>query len=400
MEIRILKPEENLQYGLLSSVCFAMSPDDDYESKLKEPEKHSEGYENKLGGFDEKGNIIAGLHIIPYSMQFDGHSVKMGGIQSVVTAPEARAGGVMGKVFTECLRIMKERGQIFSVLYPFSCAYYRKFGYEIAYRHPNVEIGIEPFSQNFPFPQDSVRFWKKGDSTADMQTIYKEFQKSRNYAIDRDNASWEKIIKDEKDPYINKRYSYIHYDKQQKPDSYLRMRVETLGSFHINELAWATKEGLYDMLGFIGGLRPQYNSMHWCVPMELDLQSLIPEARDVTFTNPQPVMTRIVDLPAVLKLLRPPAFGSGSVVIDVTDKSLPENSGKYAIFWENGKLSVERNAKQEPDMLTSIEAMAQMVTGYASPDTAEYRRDTTIHSKQEALALLFPKKKLYMWERF
>ena len=401
MQIRMIKPEENVARNLLGDICFAGKAGDDYEEHLKNPLEHSEGYEQCLGGFDKDGNIVAALNMVPFEMNFDGHIVKMCGIEGVVTAPEARGTGVMGKVYEECLRIMKEQGYIFSILIPFSFVYYRKFGYEHAYELRGAKVPIESF-RNYPFPKDSVRFWKKGDSTDDLKAIYDEFIKGRNYAINRNDKSWEEILKDA-DPYTKRRYTYIHYDSEGKADCYLifnakRVESDHRSQLHISELAWTTREGLFDMFGFIGGLSPQFGTVFWDVPDDVDLGSMFPECRDVKTELRPIIMTRIVNLPEALKRMRVPAGQNGKVVLEVSDKSMPCNSGKYTITWENGKLTIGK-AEAAPDMTTSIETLVQLMVGYLTAEMAIYRKDTTIHGNQEALAALFPKKKLYIWER-
>ena len=401
MDVRIVTPEECLEYYLLCDVCFFSTAEEGYADWHKDMEKHTKGYENTLGGFDDQNNLIAGLGMIPYRMNFDGQVVDMCGIQAVVTAPEARASGVMTKVLDECLRIMKEKGQIFSVLYPFSYGYYRKFGYEVAYRLRKMEVPIDVFC-NYPYPKDSVRFWKKGDDIEDIKAVYDAFKKRYNYAIDRDDENWKTLTKH--DPYTTKRYTYIHYDSQGNPDAYLIFRVSDRMPDHptymyIDELAWTSKDGLFAMFGFIGGLRPQADKVFWDVPEGMDLFSWFPEAREATLNIHPTAMTRIVDLPKVLEKLRPPSMSKDRVVIDVMDKSMPCNTGRYAIAWENNTLSVEKT-DQDPDMVTTIEAMAQMVIGYLNSDEAAYRQDTTIYSQHEALLSLFPKKNLYLWEKF
>ena len=401
MDIRIATPKEHLTYNLLGDVCFFGTVDEGYRDWYNDLEKHGKGHENVLAGIDDQGKLIAGLRMINYRMHFDGQFVDMCGIQGVVTAPEARASGVMTKVLDKCLHMMKEKGQIFSVLFPFSYGYYRKFGYEIAYQLRKAEIPIGVFCK-YPFPKDAIRFWNKGDDIADIKAVYDVFKKNYNYAIDRDDENWKALTKD--DALVTKRYTYIHYDVNNKPDAYIMFKaddrkLDNTQVLSIDELAWTNKDGLLAMFGFIGGLRPQADKVHWDVPEGVDLFSMFPEATDVILNVRPSVMTRIVDLPKVLARLRAPSQGSGKVVIDVVDKSLPCNTGKYALSWENGVLSVEKT-EQSPDMSTTIEAMVQMVLGYATPDIAAHCKDTTIHSQQNALMDLFPKKNLYLWEKF
>jgi len=398
----MLKPEEYLPYNLLSDVCFAGKAPEDYQEQLKNPLEHSKGYENCMGGFDEDGNLIAALKMLPYEMNFDGNIVKMCGIASVVTAPEARGTGVMSKVYEQCLIKMKEIGYVFSILFPFSYAYYRKFGYELAYELRSTKVPIECF-RKYPYPKDSVKFWKKGDSIEDLKSVYNIFKQGRNYAINRSDESWGKILEDA-DPYINLQYTYIHYDNKGKADAYLTFKskrpdIHDRNHMHISEFVWATKEGMLNMFGFIGGLSPQFGAIHWNVPMDIDLGSMFAEGWDVETKAHTSFMTRIVDLPLALSMVRVPVTSSGNVVLDVVDKSMPCNNGKYAVSWQNGKLTVEKT-EAAPDISISIEALVQMLVGYATPQTAKYRIDTTVHGNMTDIEALFSKKTLYMWETF
>jgi len=110
-------------------------------------------------------------------------------------------------------------------------------------------------------------------------------------------------------------------------------------------------------------------------------------------------MTRIIDLPLALSMMQVPITASGKVVLDVVDKSMTCNSGKYAVSWYDGKLTVEKT-EASPDISTSIETLVQMLVGYTTPQTAKYRLDTTIHGNMAEIEVLFPKKNLYMWETF
>jgi len=302
--------------------------------------------------------------------------------------------------------MMKEEGYLFSTLYPFSYAYYRKFGYELAYTRRINTVPMDCF-RKYPFPKDTiVKPWKKGDDLRDIKAVYDKFRENRNYAILRNDKSWEKVL-EKADPHKNLFHTYIHYDSTGKPDSYVMFKAVNIDLEHgsrqinISEFAWTSKAGLYAMFGFIGGLSPSFNEIKWDVPYDLDLGSMFPEAYDVSVNNKSSIMTRIIDVLATLKLLKAPTMQSGKVIIEVVDKSMPCNDGTYIISWENGKLNAEKSsANDTPDISTTIEALAQLVIGYASPDMVAYRQDTTIHSNYEALNALFVKKNLYLWEAF
>ena len=401
MDIKILTQKEEIAHRLLHHLCFAAPVDKDYKKWLDDPAKYSKDPETRLGAFDDSGNLLAALQMIPYSMYFDGNPVKMCGIGSVVSAPEARGSGIVNELMSRALSTMRDENYMFSLLHPFSYDYYRKFGYELGFTPNKAEIPIESFCK-YPFPKNCVRFWDKSQGLSDIKYVYDIFKKGRNYAIDRDDKSWEEMMKD--DPYITKKYTYIHYDSQGVPDSYLIFRAgerpsRTRTEVNVNELAWSTKAGLLSMFGFIGGLRPQYYKVIWVAPADLDFASLFPEALTISVKLSPSIMTRIINLPAALRGLRAPALFNGKVVLDIEDKSLPCNTGRYAISWENGKISVDETG-HPPDMATTIEAMAQLVSGYQSPDMAVYRKDTAIYSRHEALLAIFPRKSLFLGDKF
>jgi len=68
-----------------------------------------------------------------FEMFFYGKSVPMGGIASVATLPEYRHCHCASNMLIKALEIMKERGQIFSALTPFSFPFYRKYSWELGF---------------------------------------------------------------------------------------------------------------------------------------------------------------------------------------------------------------------------------------------------------------------------
>jgi len=78
------------------------------------------------------GKIISALLIIPAEILINGFKVKMGGIGGVCTLPDYRRRGYAGELLRYTVKEMRRSGFITSILYPFSFAYYRKFGWELA----------------------------------------------------------------------------------------------------------------------------------------------------------------------------------------------------------------------------------------------------------------------------
>jgi len=394
MQIRKMTLEENAKYRLLGYESFLLQADDDYTTWSAE--KFAESTENyiKLGAFDDSGELLGGLYVLPYEMQFDNKTVRMAGIQGVLVAPEARDKKIADKLMRETLRIIRQEGFVFSALYPFSYAYYRRFGYEVAHEKHMAKIPLEDIP--FPFPQGKIKFWKKDDDPADIREIYSKFAQNYNLAIVRNDEDWTDIL--DGDPYLDRKYTYIHYDTKNSPTAYLRFETvegEDSKELLVMELAYIDKFGLIAMLGFVARLRSQFGYMNWDMPSDVDLYSILPEAWNLSITTEPSIMLRIVDVKAALENMHP--HGDGAVIVEVADEILSENTGKYSVSWENGKTAVRRTGKKA-DISTSIEGLAQLIIGYTDPST--YHPDTVIHNHTPHLTQLFHKKNRYIWEKF
>ena len=399
MEIRKLKPEENIQRVLTNSICFVhTTPPADRLSWLEKPEEHTYGYENAWGAFDETGRLLSSMLVIPAQIMINNQPTKAGLIGGVTTLPEARNSRCVRKIFDKIMPLMKEEGVVYSLLYPFSFHFYRKFGYEHAYIRPRA---IFPTSQlsRYPYP-DEIKVHDKGGPWADFAKVYEAFAKDKNLAVVRGEKEWQSIL--DRDPHKNRDFTYIHYNKASEPTSYILYKYEPKEDggcrMNIRELAWVDKHGLEAMLGFVHGLRSEYAEVSWPIPEGLDVLGVVEDPWDVKITQDTIIMNRIVNVPAALSLTKAPP-GKGSAAIQVTDAYIESNTGVYNISWENGNLSVEKTSIK-PDMETDVETLVQLTTGYLTPAQALYRKNNVIHSKPEELAALFPRQNLYLMEGF
>src|SRR5262245_48464917 len=64
------------------------------------------------------GVAAAAIVIIPFQLWMCGARFSMGGIAGVAVSPEARRAGLAKALMTYALRVMRERGDVLSMLYP------------------------------------------------------------------------------------------------------------------------------------------------------------------------------------------------------------------------------------------------------------------------------------------
>jgi len=399
MEIRKLKPEEKVHCDLMASVCFVRGiPPEDRYAWLERPEEHTKDYDICWGAFDDEGRLLSSMLVIPAELRINNHHVKAGIIGNVITLPEVRNARCVRKIFEVTMEEMKNDGIVYSLLYPFSFTFYRKFGYERAYSRPRATFPISELAR-FPYP-DGMRVHDKGGPWADFALVYDAFAKDKNLAVVRGEKEWTRILN--RDPHKNREFSYIHYNELGKPDGYVLYKSEVKDAsamrMRISELTWTCKAGLEAMLGFIHGLRSEYSEVSCFFPTEFDPHNLV-EDHGLMSVNPDAhIMNRVVNVHTALSLVDAPT-GTGSVIIGITDKFIQSNTGSYGISWEGGGLRVEPS-NQPPDIEMDVETLVQLTTGYLTPAQVAYRKDVAIHGKMKELAALFPKKDLYMMEAF
>ena len=399
MEIRKLKPEENVHRILMSSICFTANAPEDRYPILQEPEKHTGGHENAWGAFDETGKLLSAMYVPFTQMMMHGQPVKIGQICGVTTLPEARNSRCVRKMFDVVMPMMKDEGAIFSYLYPFSHPFYRKFGYEHTFTRYKAKFPMSELSR-YTYP-NGIKVYDKGDPWHDIAKVYATFTKDKNQPLARGDAQWKGLLN--RDPHKNRQFTYVHYNATGQPDAYIMYDgayPDTPIHIKIRELAWTNKEGLYAMLGFVYGLRSEYDTVIWQLPGGLDIFGVVENANLVEISVDTMAMGRIMDVPAALNLIKPPATNSGSVAISINDSFMPCNTGTYSISWENGQLSAEKSVAPQADAEMDVMTLAQLVTGYTNISQAQHRRDVTIHSKFDELSAIFTQKNIYLLEHF
>ena len=132
MIIRKTRPEEGKRVNTLFAIAF--------EQPMENGPGEEPGVTN-WGAFEGE-TMFSTFAVTDFTQFFDGNRVKMGGIGGVATLPSHRRKGGIRSIFQAALTDMYENGYEISYLYPFSTAYYRKFGYENCVNRQNVTVDL------------------------------------------------------------------------------------------------------------------------------------------------------------------------------------------------------------------------------------------------------------------
>ena len=389
MEIRLLSREERFQARLIATVCFHQRMEDP-EKARQESEKETD---QQWGAFHEDGTLMAQIINNQYMSWLDGILVRNGGIGAVSTLPEYRMEGAVREIFKVLLPHAYTDGEVISTLYPFSHAFYRKFGYEtVCWK--NIYEFSPAVLRGYVFTGE-VSLWKQGMPVSGWTELYNRFASSYNLAISRDDRFMEKRLKGE---YFKDRKFCYMLQENGKPVAYLifqDIRHDPQAILDVQDLAWDGPRGLQAILGFLARFSADYGTIRLFLPRDIELLSLIrsPLAYDIQKTTEQSYMIRVINAVKALETMKKPA--GTSFVIRVLDELIPENNGIWKVT-SDGVSPTE----EEPDLTVSEKALGQLVSGAVSLTEALYRDDTVVIKNRETLDRVFIRKPILVEDHF
>ena len=291
--------------------------------------------------------LIAVTQAIDYQMRYEGQTVSMCGIGGVATLPEYRRQGSVRAIMRDVLRDCRDKGQIFSYLFPFSYEFYGRFGYGYGCRYMQVEI---PMAALKTLPDaGSVKRCGPADLPA-IEEIYNRFVENTNSAVVRSPGLWKSMF--EYDPYADQVYTYLWSDSQGNPAAWMTCETKKTDRgdhFIMTDWACLSLKALSGLLAFIKRFDSQYALTTLKVPLHIHLSRLFPEPHPISQRLEYSGQIRVVDIRRALELLRrpccPAVMDSSSAAVHadhrkqaddelylmVEDDFLPENSGRYTL---------------------------------------------------------------------
>ena len=199
MEIRQIQPEDFSEALHLNAVSYNQTSD------LAITASTSEDLKNAFGLF-ENGRLCSAMISHEQRIFFEGSTMPVAGIGNVATYPEHRRKGYVRKLFNYLFPRMREQGQVFSMLFPFSYPYYRAFGYELGYSKNQYTLPLSQLKPNTT--QGSLELVVPSGGHIreldEIKSVYRHFASPRNLALDRGDAGWKNLVSSE--PHKNREY--------------------------------------------------------------------------------------------------------------------------------------------------------------------------------------------------
>ena len=300
---------------------------------------------------EEDGAPRATAVELPMQVYLDGRAVPMGGVSGVATHPAYRRRRLAKSLLEAVLYGMRERGVHISMLAPFSHAFYRASGYELA--GEAIAYDLSPADLPTSPEQSHVRAHREADLPA-MKHMLETEAASHRLCVRRGESRWHEILENpapvdeddeakesavyERDGVVE---GYLLYRHRKGTDSGERTRI-----LEVPELVAGTQRARE--------ARVRYQTSP-NEPLHPFLQSSYVRA-----TIEPEKMLRLVDVEGALSYL------SRSVpeplVLEVTDDAIPENAGTYTV----GEGNVVRGAAAPERVALDVRQLAQLYAGYLS----------------------------------
>ena len=396
MIVRKTKKEENQRINELFAIAFELSASDGpAEEEEGENIHHWAAFEDKTGA------MMSTFTISDYQIQFDGAHCKMGGIGGVATLPEyRRMGGIRG-CFEQALPDMYQEQYDFSYLYPFSTAYYRKFGYECCVQKMMVSIELIKCGK-INIAGKYVLCESNHNMKDEIRMIYNQWAEKYNMMVIRKEKDFDWINKFE--PAKTLEFTYVYFDKNQTAKAYTTFKKvdeEDGRNLVCSRICFSDREGFQGLLALFQSLSSDHIYVKFSLPAKEMMEYLFPEwaMGAISCTIQNAGMLRVVNVESVLKKAK--YQGSGTVVLEIEDRFIKENTAVYTVQFENDRAVSVKKGGKDPDLVLTISTFSILIAGVASFEEAEeWISDMMVIKNKEQLRKVFYKKPMMITDYF
>lgn len=414
MIARKIKREEYSIAEAVGSIAFEfpieestlkMSNEERIRRQMEHPSSHTDYYTlSRFAAFDDDGTMMGVISTYPYQVRFGGTELGMSGVGFVSTRPEYRRRGVIRECMRVAIQDMKDRGDAFAALYPFSVQFYRKFGYELA---PQTMEWVIPMSVIPDFPEEGGKFhlYLPGEPVDDFEKVYRDFCSRYDLTVVREKLDFA-LFQD--DPLTSKKYWYLYRGKNGEPKGYLRFFKDTVdgerrmncsSNFRQVEFAFSDAEGLKALLRFAKSFSSDYDCLTVALSPDFPLEFYLGETNPIRRNQHFMGMYRVVD---AQKVLGSAVYqGSGSLSIELSDPMAPWNEGVFSVSFENGKaVQVEKTSGGDAQVSMGIREFTRLITGCFEKEQIRIMPNVEIREDTPAIDQVFFKKSIWLHDFF
>jgi predicted acetyltransferase len=343
--------------------------DEDFDAELLTAER-----ERTLAGFDGE-TMVCTAGAFTFDLAVPGGRLPAAGVTYVGVAPTHRRQGLMSAMMCHQLADVHDRGEPLAVLWASESVIYGRFGYGVATHRQSIEVDRVDARLRADAPHD--------DTVSLHRTSAKDLHAAVR-AVD-DGAAPRPGSFRRNDGWIET----VTIDTEDRRSGYspLECVVARRGGEPVGYLAYRTKSGSVRPYNLWDGdasvleqqaLSPAVNAMltrymlsldlvrrvrWWNQPPDTALPHLLTDPRQARTTVTDALHLRVIDVAAALAGRR--YLTPLDLVIELSDRALPDNAGRWRLQADLDKASCERT-DATPDISMDIEALGTAYLGGTS----------------------------------
>ena len=315
-------------------------------------------------GIFDGGRLVAAATIHDLTLLWGNTKFRMGGVAGVTCVTDQRGRGHVGRLLKHSLVEMRTAGQPLSGLYPFSYAFYRRYGWEWVGEKRRYTVPLSEIP-SYPEAAHTSMVTVDDDVLPELKECYNRYASRYRGMTDRLPEVpnyWNGLqARDNRQTYV---FAYRN-PSTDSSDGYLSFRFTDDGDTgQIGDFFANTPEAYRGLLSILHYYGTQLRKATWTAPVD-DPLPLHVMHQDLQSLSQPLFMGRLVDIALAFEKLTPPSTVTGKVVITVDDRQCDWNTGHLAIEAEGGHVTVRRTT-DEPGVILDIQALSQAFWGQPS----------------------------------
>lgn len=408
MIIRKIKPLELKRTNELFAVAFECPEDNSksakevYEETIQNPRSRDAIYwQERYAAFEDDDKTMMSFFVAkPYPVFFDGNSCRMTGIGGVATLPQYRRRGGIRGCFELALKDMYKEGYEFSYLYPFSTAYYRKFGYELCCEQTEYKLKLS-FLPSYKVDGSCVLAEPGNNLLPEIRSIQETWQQKYNMMVENEDCDY--LWLTETNPVKEQVYTYLYQDIHGNPKGYLCFQnVDTAEGrvLHCKRFVYTDLEGFKGLLNLAKSFSSDHSHILFTLPTDQYVTALLPEWSMGAGQCKRVLagMCRVVHVQKVLEKAK--YLGNGTISIAVNDPYITENNHTFHVSFENGRAMSVFADDAPADIVLEISDFSRLIIGCLDTEAVFFLENAVVNSSLESLKKVFYKKPVMLTEYF
>jgi predicted acetyltransferase len=287
----------------------------------------------------EGDRIVGGAGVFDFELSVPGGaSVPSSGVTVVGVYPTHRRRGVLTQLMRAQLADCRERGEVAAWLWASEATIYPRFGYGLASRLASITLARERTAFAQPFePRGTFRLVELEEAAKHFPALYEQARKHRPGMFSRSQAWWEtrRLFDDPAQRRGRGPLNRVLLELDGKPAGYALYHVNqdwargsSKGTVTIREAIAPSAEASRELWRWL--LDFDWTSQFAAdLPLDHELFLLLAEPRRMAGSITDGVWVRLLDIEHALS---DRAYnGDGEVVLEVTDRFIPELAGRYRV---------------------------------------------------------------------